>query len=208
MRPEPQVILARLKRLHAAALRQVQPRQTSECERELVRQMEEIMAKQNDKGGWDITDAEAAEIAAVSSGDKNPEDSWAYNPKRKRNRVDQARAAIALAFEGQGEAWSDELSGDRLAEVATRAIEHLLDQPPVDPQPEGQKRVHGYTRQPEWKVDLVNDVKKFENLLGDILNESAEHPEVDQRALTIARHQLQDGFMWLVRAYFQPESRL
>lgn len=31
--------------------------------------------------------------------------------------------AIRLAFEGQGEAWSDRLSGDRLARVARDAIE-------------------------------------------------------------------------------------
>lgn len=39
---------------------------------------------------------------------------------------DRAEKAIALAFEGQGEAWSDRLSGDRLARVARDAIEPVL----------------------------------------------------------------------------------
>ena len=38
-------------------------------------------------------------------------------------RYDRIEGAIRLAFEGEGEAWSDKLSGDRLAAVARRAIE-------------------------------------------------------------------------------------
>ena len=40
--------------------------------------------------------------------------------------IDRIEGAISLAFEGQGEAWSDKLSGGRLAYVATRAIEGLV----------------------------------------------------------------------------------
>lgn len=38
-------------------------------------------------------------------------------------RLDRIESAISLAFEGEGEAWSDKLSGDRLARVARDAIE-------------------------------------------------------------------------------------
>lgn len=41
--------------------------------------------------------------------------------------LDRLEAAIALAFEGEGEAWSDALSGDRLAASARRAIEPVLE---------------------------------------------------------------------------------
>lgn len=41
--------------------------------------------------------------------------------------LDRAESAIALAFEGEGEAWSDVLSGDRLAAVARRALEPVLE---------------------------------------------------------------------------------
>lgn len=40
--------------------------------------------------------------------------------------IARIESAISLAFEGEGEAWSDQLSGDRLASVATRAIEELV----------------------------------------------------------------------------------
>lgn len=40
--------------------------------------------------------------------------------------ITRIEGAISLAFEGQGEAWSDKLSGSRLAYVATRAIEGLV----------------------------------------------------------------------------------
>jgi hypothetical protein len=40
--------------------------------------------------------------------------------------LDRIETAIGLAFEGEGEAWSDKLSGDRLAAVAARAIEPVL----------------------------------------------------------------------------------
>ena len=40
--------------------------------------------------------------------------------------LDRVQQAIALAFEGEGEAWSDKLSGDRLAAVARRAVEPII----------------------------------------------------------------------------------
>lgn len=41
--------------------------------------------------------------------------------------LDRLESAISLAFEGQGEAWSDVLSGDRLARVARDALEPVLE---------------------------------------------------------------------------------
>lgn len=48
-------------------------------------------------------------------------------PPSLEELLDQIETAIALEFEGQGEAWSDKLSGDRLARVARDAIEPVLE---------------------------------------------------------------------------------
>lgn len=78
----------------------------------------------------------------------------------------------------------------------------------VDPQPEGQAPVTGYTKQPPRKVDLVNEIKELENAVGDQLAEVLQTEVVDPRMVALARTNLQQGFMWLVRSVFQPESRL
>ena len=46
---------------------------------------------------------------------------------REQVVADRIEQAIALEFEGQGEAWSDRLSGDRLARYARRAVEPITD---------------------------------------------------------------------------------
>lgn len=57
------------------------------------------MAKPNGRGGWDITDAEAAEIAAVSFEGKAPTDSPAYNP----DHPDRDRFVIDTILDGREE---------------------------------------------------------------------------------------------------------
>lgn len=78
----------------------------------------------------------------------------------------------------------------------------------VDPQPEGQAPVTGYTKQPPEKVELVNTIKAVEGEIGEMVRTLSVTDGVDQRMVALARTHLQTGFMWLVRAVFQPESRL
>lgn len=79
----------------------------------------------------------------------------------------------------------------------------------VDPQPEGQAPVVGYTAQSPEAVALVNQIKGYENAIGDLLAKVADDPVItNPRMVSIARTNLQQGFMWLVRSVFQPESRL
>lgn len=77
----------------------------------------------------------------------------------------------------------------------------------VDPQPEGQGPVKGYTKQSDENVALVNDSKELENRVGDLVQAIAASG-ADPRMVAIAITQLQDGFMWLNRSVFQPKSRL
>jgi len=81
-----------------------------------------------------------------------------------------------------------------------------------DPQPAGQAPVTGYTKQPPENVRLANAIKDIENIVGELVTEVSEHSHehlgTDPRMVALARTNLQQGFMWLVRAVFQPESRL
>lgn len=81
----------------------------------------------------------------------------------------------------------------------------------IDPQPEGQAPVTGYVKQPPEKVDAVNSIKNLENSIGEMMQymrEEADEGFCDPRMMAIARTTLQEGFMWWVRAIFQPESKL
>lgn len=73
----------------------------------------------------------------------------------------------------------------------------------------GPDTVTGYREQPEGAVDLVNLIKGYEGAIGDLLAIVSDDPvPTDPRLIALARTNLQQGFMWLVRAVFQPESRL
>ena len=76
----------------------------------------------------------------------------------------------------------------------------------VDPQQPG--AVTGYRTHPQEQVDLVNQIKAAENELGRLLARLRERDDVDPRMLALGRTNLQQGFMWTVRAVFQPHSDL
>lgn len=75
--------------------------------------------------------------------------------------------------------------------------------------------VSGYTAQPDAKVALVNSFKEDEERLLrklDVLNNGRAHTgaaapsiDVDGRWLAIGRTQLQEAFMSINRAVFQPQ---
>ena len=75
-----------------------------------------------------------------------------------------------------------------------------------NPNPAGDK-IKGYRVLTETEVELINGLKELENNLGDYLK-LMEILEADKRWLSIARTDLQKGFMAAVRALAQPESRL
>lgn len=68
--------------------------------------------------------------------------------------------------------------------------------------------VKGYKpTQPQWKIDLVNENKVLEEQTlrqFDAIAKGAAPGEVDQRWFAIARTQIEQGWMALNRAIFQP----
>ena len=76
-----------------------------------------------------------------------------------------------------------------------------------NPNPSGDK-ISGYRKLPEDDVAAINAVKEVENALGDMLEVMRGDNSIDQRWLSIARIDLQKGFMALLRSIAKPESRL
>ena len=64
--------------------------------------------------------------------------------------------------------------------------------------------VSGYKPQNTAKVDLVNANKAAEERVLRILDALKSDPEVDQRWLAIGRTSIEQGFMAVNRAIFQP----
>lgn len=65
--------------------------------------------------------------------------------------------------------------------------------------------VHGYKPQSAEAVRLVNENKKLEELMLRQLDELAKRGDINQRWLAIGRTAIEQGFMAVNRAVFQPE---
>ena len=65
--------------------------------------------------------------------------------------------------------------------------------------------VAGYKPQREEAVRLVNENKYAEEAVLQLLDELAARDDVDKRWLAIGRTQIEQGFMAVNRAVFQPE---
>jgi hypothetical protein len=64
--------------------------------------------------------------------------------------------------------------------------------------------INGYRKLTPDEVQHVNDLKEFGDEIGRLLDTVGTIPDVDKRALAIARTELQTGMMWLVRAITRP----
>lgn len=68
--------------------------------------------------------------------------------------------------------------------------------------------VAGYKSQSDWAVALVNDNKRLEERVLRQIDFHQTGPmahELDQRMVALAKTSIQEAFMWLNRAVFQPE---
>lgn len=74
------------------------------------------------------------------------------------------------------------------------------------PTQEHQTRITGYRELTAEEIAQVNDIKAMATGVGEMLDQVKLLPDVDQRALAIARTELQTGFMWLVRSITRPQG--
>ena len=68
------------------------------------------------------------------------------------------------------------------------------------------RKISGYRELSEKEIQGMNAIKAKGNELGQLLEELKQIPGIDQRALAIAKTDLQTGVMWAVRSIAQPTS--
>lgn len=68
------------------------------------------------------------------------------------------------------------------------------------------RRISGYRELSQREIDAINELKAKGEEVGALMDELKNVPGIDQRALAIARTDLQTGFMWSVRAIAQPST--
>lgn len=66
------------------------------------------------------------------------------------------------------------------------------------------RKIAGYRELSQQEIDAMNAVKAKAEEVGQQLDGLRNMAGIDQRALAIARTELQTGFMWAVRAIAQP----
>jgi molybdate-binding protein len=66
------------------------------------------------------------------------------------------------------------------------------------------RQIAGYRDFGEAEVAAINMVKAKAADVGALIDQIAQMPGIDPRALAIAKTELQTGFMWAVRAIARP----
>jgi hypothetical protein len=68
------------------------------------------------------------------------------------------------------------------------------------------RKITGYRELTELEINAMNVIKGRGEQLSQMLDDLASLPDVDKRALAIARTELQAGMMWATRAVARPTS--
>jgi len=68
------------------------------------------------------------------------------------------------------------------------------------------KKISGYRDLSQSEIDAMNSIKALEKDTAQLWQQVREVQGVDQRALALAKTELQTAFMWFVRAVARPES--
>lgn len=68
------------------------------------------------------------------------------------------------------------------------------------------RKIRGYRELTQAEVDAMNRIKEKGEEIGLLVDALVDVPNIDRRALAIAKTELQTGFMWAVRAVAQPEG--
>jgi len=66
------------------------------------------------------------------------------------------------------------------------------------------KLIKGYRDLSQSEIDGMNSIKALEVDTGELFKQINAIEGVDQRALTLAKTKLQEGFMWFVRSIARP----
>ena len=70
------------------------------------------------------------------------------------------------------------------------------------------KKINGYRDLTQEEINLMNEVKDKEAELGDLFEKLSSVGSIDKRMIALGRTNLQQGFMWTVRAIDKPKNNL
>lgn len=68
------------------------------------------------------------------------------------------------------------------------------------------KKISGYRDLSEDDIFAINQAKEIGNTLGDMIKGLESNITIDKRCLALAKTNLQQGIMWLVRSIAKPEG--
>jgi hypothetical protein len=68
------------------------------------------------------------------------------------------------------------------------------------------RKISGYRELNQQEIDAMNSIKEAATDIGNLVEQISQVSGVDQRWLSIARTDLQKGFMSFVRAVAQPTT--
>lgn len=68
------------------------------------------------------------------------------------------------------------------------------------------RKIAGYRELSQEEIDLMNEIKQQGVALGDLITKLQSTSGLDQRAVSIAKTDLQTGIMWAVRSVAQPST--
>lgn len=66
------------------------------------------------------------------------------------------------------------------------------------------KKITGYRDLSQEEIDGMNEIKELEKQAGDLFKRISEIEGVEGRCLSLAKTNLQQGFMWFVRSIAKP----
>lgn len=66
------------------------------------------------------------------------------------------------------------------------------------------KKITGYRDLSQGEIDGMNSIKSLEADAGELFKQISQIEGVDPRLLALAKTNLQQGFMWFVRAIAKP----
>lgn len=67
-------------------------------------------------------------------------------------------------------------------------------------------KIKGYRQLEQPEIDGINFIKAKAAEVGEMIDRMQKTEGFDQRAIAIAKTELQTGFMWLTRSIAQPDS--
>ena len=68
------------------------------------------------------------------------------------------------------------------------------------------KKISGYRDLSETEIAMMNACKEEGKKMGMFIETLETMPEIDKRSLALAKTNLQQGMMWLVRSIAKPEG--